>query len=202
MADMLFGSSWLGPLLWAAVYISDYRMTLTCARMYQAQQAIVFEGSYEITPLFQADVNALRRLSPRFVIALVAGTACLAVMQHTSFNSGSSTLYAGALGALLLLQSAVHLRHFRNWFLFRNIKAVQGRVFYPRGLMLQASAIELLGFAVLYLTLFLLTASIFILGGAMACGALAFNHYRLAQRHLASMSTPAVSTRVDATAGR
>ena len=201
MADMLFDSSWVGPLLWAAVYISDYRMTLTCARMYQAQQAIVFEGSYEITPLFQADVNALRRLSPRFVIALVAGTACLAVMQQTSVNSGSSSLYEGALGALLLLQSAVHLRHFRNWFLFRNIKGVQGRVFYPRGLMLQTSAIELLGFAALYLTLFLLTASIFVLGGAMACGALAFNHYRLAQRHLASRSTPAVSTRVDATAG-
>src|SRR5215831_7182582 len=120
MADMLFDSSWLGPLLWAAVYISDYRMTLICARMYQAQQAIIFEGSYEITPLFQADVNALRRLSPRFVIALVAGTACLAVMQQTSSASGS----------------------------------------------------------------------------------LAFNHYRLAQRHLASMSTPAVSTRVDATAGQ
>jgi hypothetical protein len=201
MADLLFDSSWLGPLLWAAVYISDYRMTLMCARMYQAQQAIVFEGSYEITPLFQADVNALRRLSPRFVIALVASTAWLAVVQHTSSAPGSSSLYAGVLGALLLLQAAVHLRHFRNWFLFRNVKAVQGRVFYPRALMLQASAIELVGFSALYLTLFLLTASTFILGGAIACGVLVLNHYRLVQRHLASTSTPAVSTRVDATPG-
>jgi hypothetical protein len=175
-------------------------MTLTRARMYQAQQAIVFEGSYEITPLFQADVNALRRLSPRFVIALFASTAYLAVVQQTSSASGSSSLYAGALGALLLLQSAVHLRHFRNWFLFRNVKALQGRGFYPRVLLLQTSAIELLGFAALYLTLFLLTSSVFILGGDLACGALAFNHYRLVRRHL-SMSIPAVSTKVDATVG-
>ena len=189
MGDTLFDSAWLGPLLWVVMYISDYRMTLICARMYQAQQAIVFEGSYEITPMFQADVNALRRLSPRFVIALLASTICLVLIQSSS-GEGSSSLYAGVLGALLLLQFAVHLRHFRNWFLFRNIGALQGRVLYPRGLLLRSSAIELLGFALLYLTLFLMTGSVFLLGGALACGALAINHHRLVRR---ISSSPALS---------
>jgi hypothetical protein len=191
MAEALFDSPWLGPLLWVALYISDYLMTLTCARMYQAQQTIVFEGSYEITPIFQADVNALRRVSPRFLIALLFSTGYLVVVQRTSSVVGSASLYAGVLGAMLLLQSAVHMRHFRNWFLFRNGKAVQGRLSYPRVLLLRTSAFELLGFAALYLALFLATASIFILGGALACGALSLNHYHLARRHLASISTAA-----------
>jgi hypothetical protein len=191
MVDALFDSPWLGPLLWVALYISDYLMTLTCARMYQAQQTIVFEGSYEITPLFQADVNALRRVSPRFLIALLFSTGYLVVVQRTSSVVGSASLYTGVLGAMLLLQSAVHMRHFRNWFLFRNGKAVQGRLSYPRVLLLRMSAFELLGFAALYLALFLATASIFILGGVLACGALSLNHYRLARRHLASISPAA-----------
>ena len=99
IVEALFDSSWLGPLLWVAVYISDYLMTLTCARMYQAQQTIVFEGSYEITPLFQADVNALRRVSPRFVIALLVSTGYLLFVQQTSSAAGSTSLYAGVLGA-------------------------------------------------------------------------------------------------------
>jgi hypothetical protein len=194
MVEALFDSPWLGPLLWVAVYISDYLMTLTCARMYQAQQTIVFEGSYEITPLFQSDVNALRRVSPRFLIALLASTGYLVVVQQISSSAGSTSLYAGVLGSLLLLQSAVHMRHFRNWFLFRNGKAVQGRVSYPRVLMLRASAFELLVFSGFYLALFLVTASTFVLGGALACGVLSVNHYRLAQRHPAATPSNAPLT--------
>ena len=70
-------STWLGPAAWAALYVSDYFLTVACARLYGAQSTIAFEGSYEITPFFQADVNALRRISRRFVIALVASTAYL-----------------------------------------------------------------------------------------------------------------------------
>jgi hypothetical protein len=189
MVDALFDSPWIGPLVWAAVYISDYLMTLTCARMYQAQQSIVFEGSYELTPIFQADVNALRRVSPRFLIALLASTGYLVVVQRTSSAAGLESLYAGVLGAMLLLQSAAHMRHFRNWFLFRNGRALQGRLSYPRVLMLRTSAFELLGFSALYLLLFLVTSSVFILGGAVACGVFSLNHYRLARRQPAPIST-------------
>ena len=65
MSDELLATSWAGPLLWVVLYSSDYYLTIACARMYQAQNVIVFEGSYEITPAFQSDVNALRLLSPR-----------------------------------------------------------------------------------------------------------------------------------------
>jgi hypothetical protein len=86
------------------------------------------------------------------------------------------------------------MRHLRNGFLFRTAKAVQGRLSYPRVLLLRASAFELLVFSGLYLALFLVTASTFILGGALACGVLSLNHYRLAQRHPAATPSNAPLT--------
>ncbi len=185
---MFFSSVWLGPLLWMALYASDYFLTIACARMYQAQDKVVFEGSYEITPLFQADVNALRRLSPRFVVALLASTGYVAVVQRIA--GSMPWLYLSVLGAMVLTELTIHIRHFRNWFLFRNgTSLIQGRLAYPRGLMLRMSAFELLMFAGLYLILFLATGSLFVLGGAVATGVLSLGHYRFARRHGTTPST-------------
>src|SRR5262245_18266760 len=143
MVDVLLDSAWLGPLLWMALYASDYFLTIACARMYQAQDKIVFEGSYEITPLFQDDVNALRRLSPRFVVASLATTGYVVLLQR--IDGRSSGLYLFALGAMVLTELTVHILHLRNWFMFRNaLSHIQGRLAYPRGLLLRMSAFELL----------------------------------------------------------
>ena len=182
MVDVLLDSVWLGPSLWAALYVSDYFLTITCARMYQAQDKIVFEGSYEITPLFQADVNALRRLSPRFLVALPATTGYVFLVHRIA--GPSSGLYLGVLGAMVLTELTVHIRHLRNWFLFRKgISSIQGRLAYPRSFLLRMSAVEIFLFAGLYLVLFLMTESPFVLGGAIAAAALSLSHYRLARRH-------------------
>jgi hypothetical protein len=57
---------WPGLLLWAAVYSSDYAATILSARLYRAKakEHLVFEGSYEVTPYFQKDVDSLRWVSP------------------------------------------------------------------------------------------------------------------------------------------
>lgn len=183
MSDFLLNGAWTGPLLWAALYVSDYFLTIACARSYQAQDKIVIEGSYEITPLFQADVNALRLVSPRFIVALLASTGYLVLVR--SFTEASfSNLYVGVLGAMILIQATVHMRHLRNWFLFKkSIGFIRGRLEYPRGIAIRVSALELLLFSGLYAFLFLATESTFVLGGAIACGVLSMNHYRLARRH-------------------
>jgi hypothetical protein len=190
MIDLLLDSVWLGPLLWFALYTSDYFVTITCARLYQRQDKVSVEGSYEITPLFQADVNALRRLSPRFVIALLVSTSYVVLVQRIAGLMPS--LYLGVLGALVLLELTVHIRHLRNWFMFKyGTSSIQGRLMYPRGFMLRLSAFELLTFAALYLILFLTTGSLFIMGGALATSVLSLNHYRLARRHDAARSSAA-----------
>lgn len=187
MIDLVLGSAWLGPLLWVALYTSDNCLTIACARLYHAQDKIAFEGSYEITPLWQRDVNALRRLSPRFVIALIASTGYVVLVQQIAREMPS--LYLGVLGALVLVQLTIHIRHIRNWSMFKyGPFSIQGRVVYPRGFMLRMSALELFTFATLYAILFLATESPFILGGALASGVLSLTHYRLAQRHDAALS--------------
>lgn len=188
--SLVTDTSWLGPSLWAILYVSDYFFTITCARMYRAQDKIVFEGSYEITPMFQADVNALRLISPRFLLILLASTAYLAFLQHVSTQSPELRgAYCFVLGALLLVEATVHVRHLRNWFLFRHglrQHGVRGRIEYPRLLILRTSAFEILVFAGMYAGLFLLTGVPFILGGAIGCFVLSMNHYRLARRHKAA----------------
>lgn len=59
MANFLLEHAWPGVVLWDLLYISDYALTISCARLYGQQETIVFDGSYEITPFFQRDINSL-----------------------------------------------------------------------------------------------------------------------------------------------
>lgn len=191
--DGLFESTWSGPALWAAAYISDFALTLACARLYRAQDNIVLEGSYEITPMFQGDVDALRKVSPRFIVALIATTAYVWLVRRIADPSTELfDLYMGILGAMLLAEATVHIRHLRNWFLFKKgAGSIQGRLVYPRRFMLRMSAFELFLFASLYFALYVVTSSVFMLGGVLACAVLSLNHYRLARRYRAAPSTAA-----------
>jgi hypothetical protein len=188
MFDLIIESPLAPCLIWATVYISDYYSTIACARLYQAQDKIAYEGSFEITPIFQADVNALRRVSPRFLAILVASTLYLYWMRSLiSPDDRSFGFYVMCLGALFLLELTVHARHLRNWFHFtRVVPLLHGRVEYPRGMMLRSSSLELLTFALLYALIYGVTLHPFVLGGAVGNAVLAVNHYRLATRHEAA----------------
>jgi len=94
-------------------------------------------------------------------------------------------MYSFLLGGLILVELAIHMRHFRNLVLFRAIvgsDAVRGRIEYPRRLMLRMSSLESLAFSGLFAVVFLFTGSWFVLGGAVMCLSLAFKHLRLARK--------------------
>lgn len=186
-------SLWPGAALWVLLYISDYAFTIACARMYQAGvgKILIFEGSYELTPAFQQDVDSLRIFSPRFAIALLWAVLMLAAIWWLSRLVWPEA-YPLALGALVLVQLSIHVRHVRNFLLFRRTLAGQGahgRVEYGRPLILQLSAVEMLGFGVIFLVGSAITGSLFLLGGAASCLALAAKHFRLA-RMAASAKRP------------
>jgi hypothetical protein len=189
--DAFFVSPWPGILCWAALFMSDSNLTVTCARMYQAgvREHIVFEGSYELTPYHQADIDALRRFSPRLLLALVAASALLGCLWLLSVaGSFAPNVYETALGALILIQLTIHVRHIRNYFLFRAVLAgegIAGQVHYTRPTMLTHSSVELFTFAALYSLLCILTASWFIFGGAVACALVGTKHRQLAREHVA-----------------
>jgi hypothetical protein len=72
MRDLFLLSPWPGTIAWAVIYISDYVLTITCARLYRRNLAskIVFQGSFELNPIFQRDVDSLKIVSPRFLLFL------------------------------------------------------------------------------------------------------------------------------------
>ena len=193
-----FESLWPGLAFWGVLYISDYYLTLICARLYQrgVREKIEFEGSYEITPYFQADIDSLRAISPRFIAALLWTEVCLAAIWWFSWQS-TIALYQVVFGAMVSVELAIHIRHFRNLFLFRTIAgsdAVQGRIQYSRPLSLRMSAVELYGFSALFLAVSFFTQSWFTFGGAMSCFVTATKHLRLARKTATARLTEAQPT--------
>lgn len=191
---------WLGLTVWAVLYISDYALTLTCARLYRrgGAQKITFEGSFEITPYFQNDIDSLRVVSPRFLVAWGISCIYLSAIWWLAALSNPG-LYEFILGAMILLELTVHIRHFRNLYLFRAIlngAGVQGQIKYPRPLMLKMSAIELLAFAGLYAALFAVTSSWLLLGGAFTCFSTALKHLALARKAVSTMLPKASLTEI------
>jgi hypothetical protein len=197
LSNFFLTSLWPGLLVWILLYISDYTLTITCARLYRngVNEKLVFEGSYEITPYFQKDIDALRLISPRFLLILVLFSGLLAVERLFSQQT-LPHFYEFLLGALILAQLQVHTRHLRNLFLFRAINktgGVSGRIEYSRPLLLRMSAVDALVFSGLYLVLFAFTQSWFIFGGVVVCLSLAVKHRRLARKWSAAATATAPS---------
>ena len=192
MPSFLFDNFWPGMAVWSLLYISDYALTIICARLYRAQETIIFEGSYELTPFFQRDIDSLRVVSPRFVFILLLTLSMLGFLWILNKQSPAPELWQLVLGLLIVVQLAIHTRHLRNLLLFRSIKytdLVRGRIEYARALTLRMSSLECFAFSVLFLVLFIFTRSWFILGGAIGCFSLAIKHRKLARKLRSSLTT-------------
>jgi len=179
---------WLTVAVWTTVYLLDFSLTMRAARLFRggADRHLGFGGSLELTPMFQRDVDQLRRVSPRFIFFLILSNALLIVLWFLAVGVLSRPgLFAFAAGIVILREAPVLMRHARNLSLFRSAQqagALAGRLDYARWLVLRQSALELLGFALLFLFVFALAGDWFWLGGAVGCAVLAQNHWRLARR--------------------
>ena len=60
-----------GVMLWIILYISDYVLTIYSARGFREIGHFQFEGSFELTPQFQRDIDALKPVSTRHIILLL-----------------------------------------------------------------------------------------------------------------------------------
>src|SRR6266702_4022884 len=151
----LSNSLWPGLVIWTLLYVSDYYLTIACARLYRAgvQEKLAFEGSYEITPYYQQDVDRLRCFSPRFVRALLLTLVLLSLMWWLAKQLEIPGPYSFLLGMYILLELAIHQRHLQNFFMFRAITkpdAVRGQIENSRPFMLRQSTVAMLTFAGLF----------------------------------------------------
>lgn len=189
LLQVLTDHLWVALLIWVTVYALDYAMTIRGARLYDAtgKTYVTFEGSYELTPYYQKDIDALRPVSIRFVVMLGVSSVAIGLVWLLSIRIVFiPQAFSFLMGGLLLRQAVVLMRHANNIWLYRYFGKqpddVQGHIHYGRRVVLRRSAFELASFAALYLLLFAVVGEWFFAGGAFACLAMAFQHGRLARR--------------------
>ena len=186
--NVLLSAPWWAVASWVALYVTDYALTIRGARLYRqgANEHIVFEGSYELTPQFQKDIDRLRTFSPRFLLYLVLSAAMLvAIWWVVRQQPGNGWLYLFYYGALVFPQFVVLARHARNIALFRRLRThqgVEGRVSYAKWLTLEQSSVELAFMALLLLAAAAVAGSASLCGGAFALAVLALKHRRLSRK--------------------
>jgi hypothetical protein len=187
-------SPWPGLILWIILYISDYYLTLYSARGFKEIGHIQFEGSFELTPQYQKDIDALRPVSKRHLIALALSSLILLLIWWlTRLSFYLELAYPLFLGMFLLLEVAIHLRHFRNVGLIRTAKkhgGIDGQITYKKWFSYRISANDLYIMSALFLFIAILTFQQFFLGGAIMCLATGIRHSRLAKKaNLTSLQT-------------
>lgn len=180
-----------GMVLWIILYISDYYLTLISARGFREVDVFRFEGSLELTPQFQKDINEQNHFSKRHISYLIIYTLVVLIFWFLAvWYLKADWLYLFYLGAFLLLEVAVHFRHFRNLrqiSLLKKIGGVEGSVIFRKRFSYMLSAFDLYSFAVLFLLVSVLTFSPFFLGGMLTCFATGYRHMSYARREISQL---------------
>lgn len=161
----------IGIALWVGVYLADYYMTIWGNRLWMqyGKDHIQFGGSYELNPIFQKDVDALKLVSRRFVIFLLVYAGLLLLMWLMSVWIQLPQLFQFFVGSLVLMEVPILDNHVQNITLFRQMKnpgAVEGQIRYARWIGFTLYRSRSAYWMVIYTVLFLITGSWFIAGGA------------------------------------
>src|SRR4030065_1830589 len=114
MSDVWISRGWPVILLSAVVFAGDYALTVWGARLYRnsgAKDILRYEGSYELTPYYQADIESGRWFSQRFVLALLVSAGLLTVLWWITVRIGlRPMLFAVGVGSVLFRAIPVYLR--------------------------------------------------------------------------------------------
>ena len=186
MQYWLTTNPWYGIILWIILYTSDYYLTVYCARGFREIGHIQFEGSFELTPQFQKDIDALKPISRLHITLLILYSLLILIIWWiTRLSVYLTWTYPLYLGMFLLLEVAVHARHLLNVAIIQEARrhgGVDGQITYRKWFSYQISANDLYISATIFLIVALLNYSLFFLGGAIMCYATGFKHARLAKR--------------------
>lgn len=174
---------WAALLAWAVIYTSDYYLSIVASRLYQSGVYRIMEygGGIELTPQFREDIASLRLLSPRWVRSLVLIGGLLSLLWFLGVKTlETPILFETLVVGLLLLEVAIHARHFRVLATYVRVlsgRGPTGRIEYPRWFSLEMSAVELTSFSVIYVVTALLSGEWSLLGGSLFCGAVGLRHW-------------------------
>lgn len=178
LEGLLTRNLWLTLLVWTALYALDYVQTLRGARLYHTlgKRYVSIEGSYELTPFFQDDIDSFKKVSFRFLIILGFALGGLMLIYWLANEISIPEGFSFAAGGLILRSVVVHMQHVQNISLYRYLERhpeqASGSITYSRPLVYSRRAVEFSLFGALFLTLFAVTGSWFLAGGALGCFAI------------------------------
>ncbi len=184
-------------LFWALIYISDYYLTIYSVKGQDKyiREHIAIEGSPELTPVFQKDVDQRRWFSWRFGLMLLGSTGyifCCWLLFVGFFNL--RPIFQGIYGAFVFLEVIVHRRHLSNLSMIRSTRGgvgLEGKVTYSRWLIYRNSSNDFFTGGLIFLLIFLFTGDWFLLGGAVLTLLNAVGHLRMSNRFLKASRQPA-----------
>src|SRR5258708_843580 len=174
-------------VLWVLVYSCDYYLNLYGNRLRTsyASAHIGIDGSYELNPYYQRDIDSNNRFSRRFLFMLVLFSVYLAVMWYIAQTLNLPEAFSIAAGVVLLLEGPVIATHVQNISMYTFLKtpdAVWGKITYARWITLTLAG-RIFGYwLVAYATLFLLTGSWLFVGGALSMLSLFIRYSSRGQR--------------------
>ena len=174
-------------VLWVIVYLCDYFLTIhgNSLRLKYAKDHIGMDGSYELNPYYQKDIDTNNRLSRRFILMLVLFIVWLILMWYCANILKVPEVFSAATGYLILMELPILERHIQNISQFNAMKtpgAVVGYITYARWIQL-ALVGHIFGYwLIAYLLLFLLTGSWLFIGGSVAMLGLVIRYSSRGQR--------------------
>ena len=161
-------------------FFADYLLTHLGARASQrVRDRWSVEGSYEMNPTWEQQIDSGRVFSPRAALTAALLAASLTVVRLLAVPGGEPlhpAIFSFAVGVMLLLQAPVLMVHAANLQTFDDLldpTAVEGGVHYRRWFVYRQGAWYVARFGILWLLLWLPSQQAFFLGGAASCFVLA-----------------------------
>ncbi len=172
---LLLDSPWLSMVLGVSVFALEHYMAVFEAYLYQSglKDYVVYDGLYRLTPEYQAVIARRRVISGRLLAILsVLAAGIYVAWWGLTQQLDRPDVFLLLVGGLLLNELAEISRQYRQIMFFREVRrrgGLQGRSQLTRQLGVMRHVFDLYAFVMLYLVLFMLTGSWFLLGGAVAC---------------------------------
>jgi len=169
-----------------ATFFADYLLTHLGARASRlVSERWSVEGSYELNPTWEKQIDSGRIVGPRVFLAAALLGAALGAARLLAWPGGEPlepAIFAFFAGVMLLLQAPILMVHAANLQTFRDLRdptAVEGGLRYRRWFIYRQGAAHLVRFGVLWLLLWLPSQQAFFLGGAFSCFAFGWRLWKL-----------------------
>jgi hypothetical protein len=192
LENYIVNHPWIPAIAWLVIYPSDYYLTLWGAKLRSLQNFIQMEGSYELNPQYQKDIDEQKRFSPTFVYYLILAPALFLGFGYGFPWKETKYIFSMLIGVSFFTEIAIHIRHIDNITTYRKLAGsnpgISGRIMYSRRFIYQRSAAQLFGFSVITLVAFALTLSPILLGGTLGLISLARSDWNLAKKQKYNVS--------------